>query len=147
MPTLPPSENGSVHPPAPTSAASDAVHHRVSELNAEITRPLPGSQKVYVQGSRPDIRVPMREIGQEDTPALFGSEQNPPFFVYDTSGLYSDPKADVDIRRGLPALRTAWIEERGDTDTLDGPSSAFGRKRLRDPKTEHLRFEHLGDFP
>ena len=70
---------------------------------------LPNSRKVYVEGSRPDIRVPMREIAQADTPTLFGGEQNPPVFVYDCSGSFTDPAAKIDIRRGLPALREAWI--------------------------------------
>src|SRR5476651_1381409 len=60
--------------------------------------PLPNSRKVYVEGSRPDIRVPMREISQADTPASFGFEANPPVYVYDTSGPYTDPDAVIDIR-------------------------------------------------
>jgi len=86
-------------------------------------QPLPRSRKIYVTGSRDDIRVPMREISQSDTPASFGAEQNPPVMVYDTSGPYTDPGARIDIRNGLPALRAAWIEERGDTEVLDGPTS------------------------
>jgi phosphomethylpyrimidine synthase len=104
-------------------------------------RPLPRSSKVYVPGSRDDIRVPMREISQSDTPASFGAEQNPPIYVYDTSGPYSDPQARIDIRAGLPALRARWIEERGDTDLLAGPSSRYGQERLADPKLAHLRFD------
>ncbi|HEX7558828.1 MAG TPA: phosphomethylpyrimidine synthase ThiC, partial [Usitatibacter sp.] len=71
--------------------------------------PLPRSRKTYVEGSRPDIRVPMREISQSETPAAFGAEANPPVFVYDTSGPYTDPDATIDVRAGLPALRAAWI--------------------------------------
>ncbi len=104
-------------------------------------KPLPQSRKVYVQGSRPDLVVPMREISQSDTPASFGAEKNPPIFVYDTSGPYTDPSARIDIRRGLPALRAAWIEERNDTELLSGPSSAFGRERLADEKLAELRFD------
>src|SRR5476649_1857713 len=103
--------------------------------------PLPNSRKVYVEGSRPDIRVPMREISQADTPASFGAEANPPVYVYDTSGPYTDPDANIDIRRGLPALRAAWIAERGDTVRLEGPTSRFGRERLDDAKLAELRFE------
>ena len=91
--------------------------------------PLPNSRKIYVEGSRPDIRVPMREISQADTPASFGAEQNPPIFVYDCSGPYSDPAAKIDIRSGLPALRQQWIEERADTELLPDLSSEFGRQR------------------
>jgi phosphomethylpyrimidine synthase len=81
---------------------------------------LPNSRKIYVEGSRADIRVPMREISQSDTPTQFGGEQNPPIYVYDTSGIYSDPAANIDIQSGLPALRAAWIAERGDTEQLAG---------------------------
>ncbi|TCS33511.1 hydroxymethylpyrimidine synthase [Paucimonas lemoignei] len=103
-------------------------------------QPLPNSRKIYVEGSRPDIRVPMREISQSDTPASFGAEKNPPIYVYDTSGLYTDPAAKIDIRSGLPALRAAWIEERGDTEELPGPTSQYGIERLNDPKLAELRF-------
>src|SRR6185503_10279892 len=96
-------------------------------------RPLPNSRKVYVTGSRPDIRVPMREISQTDTPAAFGAEPNPPVFVYDCSGPYTDPAVKIDIRSGLAPLRQKWIEERGDTEVLDGPSSRYGAERLADP--------------
>jgi phosphomethylpyrimidine synthase len=101
---------------------------------------LPNSSKVYVEGSRPDIRVPMREITQSDTPAAFGAEKNPPLYVYDTSGPYTDPNARIDIRSGLAPLRAAWIEERGDTEELPGPSSRYGQERLADPKLATLRF-------
>ncbi len=103
-------------------------------------QPLPNSRKIYVQGSRPDIQVPMREISQSDTPASFGAEKNPPIYVYDTSGPYTDPNAKIDIRSGLAALRANWIAERNDTDELDGPSSAYGIERLNDPKLAELRF-------
>jgi phosphomethylpyrimidine synthase len=92
-------------------------------------QPLPNSRKVYVEGSRPDIQVPMREISQDDTPTGMGGEKNPPIFVYDCSGPYSDPKVKIDIRQGLPALRAKWIEERGDTEVLSGLTSDFGRQR------------------
>jgi phosphomethylpyrimidine synthase len=102
--------------------------------------PLPSSRKVYVQGSRPDIQVPMREVSQADTPASFGAEKNPPIFVYDTSGPYTDPGAKIDIRDGLAPLRAKWIEDRGDTEALSGPTSKFGVERLRDAKLAELRF-------
>nr|PZN06253.1 MAG: phosphomethylpyrimidine synthase ThiC [Pseudomonadota bacterium] len=103
-------------------------------------KPFPNSRKIYVQGSRPDIRVPMREITQSDTPASFGYEKNPPIYVYDTSGPYTDPDVKIDIRSGLPALRLPWILERDDTEELPGPSSEYGVKRLNDPKLAELRF-------
>jgi phosphomethylpyrimidine synthase len=104
-------------------------------------KPLPNSRKVYVEGSRPDIRVPMREVSQADTPTMFGGEKNPPVFVYDCSGPYTDPAARIDIRKGLPALREPWILERKDSELLQGPSSAFGRERLADAKLAELRFD------
>ncbi|MDD9797931.1 MAG: phosphomethylpyrimidine synthase ThiC, partial [Alphaproteobacteria bacterium] len=80
--------------------------------------PLPNSEKTYIIGSRPDIRVPMRKINQSETPTDMGGEPNPPLFVYDTSGPYTDANAKIDIRKGLPPLREAWIEARQDTEKL-----------------------------
>jgi phosphomethylpyrimidine synthase len=111
-----------------------------AQVDAAAVQPLPGSRKVYVQGSRPDLRVPLREITQSDTPASFGAERNPPIHVYDTSGPYTDPTARIDIRNGLPALRAGWIAERGDTEELPGPTSRYGRERLQDPKLAQMRF-------
>ena len=112
-----------------------------ARVDEAAVQPLPNSRKVYVEGSRPDIRVPMREIRQSDTPASFGAEKNPPIYVYDTSGPYTDPAARIDIRSGLPALRARWIDERGDTAELPGPTSRYGRERLADPKLASLRFD------
>ncbi|OGT04009.1 MAG: phosphomethylpyrimidine synthase ThiC, partial [Gallionellales bacterium RIFCSPLOWO2_02_58_13] len=103
-------------------------------------KPLPNSRKIYVEGSRPDIRVPMREISQADTPTGMGAEKNPPIYVYDCSGPYTDPAARIDIRSGLPAMREGWIVERGDTEQLAAPSSAYGQQRLADPALAELRF-------
>lgn len=111
-----------------------------AKVDEAAVKPLPNSRKVYVQGSRPDIQVPMREISQDDTPTSFGGEKNPPIYVYDCSGIYTDPNAKIDIRSGLPAIRSAWIEERNDTDLLSGPSSEYGIERLNDPKLTELRF-------
>ncbi|AYM74700.1 phosphomethylpyrimidine synthase ThiC [Janthinobacterium agaricidamnosum] len=102
--------------------------------------PLPNSRKIYVQGSRPDIRVPMREISQSDTEASFGGEKNPPIYVYDTSGPYTDPDVRIDIRSGLDTPRLPWIMERADTEELPGPTSNYGIARLADPKLAELRF-------
>ena len=110
-------------------------------VDAAAIEPLPNSRKVYVTGSRPDIQVPMREIRQSDTPASFGAEPNPPVWVYDTSGPYTDPDARIDIRSGLAPLRAGWIRERGDTEELPGPSSAYGALRLNDPNLAGLRFD------
>jgi phosphomethylpyrimidine synthase len=111
-----------------------------AHVDEAAVKPLPNSRKVYVEGSRPDIRVPMREIQQSDTPASFGAEGNPAIFVYDTSGPYTDPSVKIDIRSGLAPLRSRWIEERNDTEALEGPTSRYGRERLADPKLAQLRF-------
>jgi phosphomethylpyrimidine synthase len=111
-----------------------------AKVDEAAIQPLPNSRKVYVQGSRADIQVPMREISQADTPTAFGGEKNPPIYVYDTSGPYSDPNAAIDIRSGLPSVRGAWIQERGDTEVLPGPSSEYGVERLNDPALTALRF-------
>jgi phosphomethylpyrimidine synthase len=103
-------------------------------------RPLPNSRKVYVLGPRPDIRVPMREISQSDTPASFGVEKNAALYVYDTSGPYTDPSAEIDVRSGLLAVRAKWIEEREDTEELPGPTSQYGVERLRDARLAEMRF-------
>ena len=103
-------------------------------------QPLPNSRKVYVTGSRSDIRVPMREISQADTPASMGAEANPPIYVYDCSGPYTDPAVNIDIRSGLESVRTPWILERNDTEALTGPSSQYGVERLNDPELAELRF-------
>ncbi|RUT31830.1 phosphomethylpyrimidine synthase ThiC [Paenibacillus zeisoli] len=84
------------------------------------TTALPGSRKVYVEGSRPDIRVPMREIALSPTSDSYGSHENAPVRVYDTSGLYSDAEAQTDITKGLPENRRAWIRERGDVEEYEG---------------------------
>jgi phosphomethylpyrimidine synthase len=118
-----------------------------AHVDAAAIQPLPNSTKVYVAGSRPDLRVPMREIHQAATPTDFGGEQNPPVYVYDTSGPYSDPAADIDIRSGLPSVRSAWIAERGDSESLPGLSSQFGRERAADPATAELRFTGLHRTP
>ncbi|HJV81143.1 phosphomethylpyrimidine synthase ThiC [Noviherbaspirillum sp.] len=112
-----------------------------AKVDEAAIQPLPNSRKIYVEGSRPDIRVPMREISQSDTPASMGAEKNPPIYVYDTSGPYTDPSIKIDIRSGLPALRAGWIAERGDTEELAGPSSQYGVERLNDPKLTELRFD------
>jgi phosphomethylpyrimidine synthase len=112
-----------------------------AHVDEAAVQPLPRSRKIYVEGTRTDICVPMREITQTDTPAAFGAEANPPVYVYDTSGPYTDPAAKIDIRSGLPSLRAKWIEERGDTMLLAGPTSRYGQERLADPKLAELRFE------
>src|SRR5690554_2146468 len=118
-----------------------------ARVDAASIAPLPNSRKIYVEGSRPDIRVPMREITQSDTPESMGFEHNPPIFVYDCSGPYTDLAARIDVRSGLPALRQAWIEERGDTEQLADLSSEFGRMRAADKSLDELRFPDLHRHP
>ncbi len=112
-----------------------------AQVDAAAVAPLPGSRKVYVEGSRPDIRVPFREIPLPPTKTSGVDEKNPPLLVYDTSGPYTDPNANIDLRQGLPELRRAWIEERNDTEFLDGPTSQYGQRRANDPTLAQLRFD------
>lgn len=111
-------------------------------------QPYPNSQKVYIQGSRSDLRVPMREIsladsfvgGTKDDPIL---EPNQPIHVYDTSGFYTDPNYQINLYEGLPKLRESWIEERADTAFLDSVSSKFTQQRLDDDTLDNLRYGNL----
>ncbi len=125
------------------SAIPEKLARRTRELAEEVTRPFPNSRRVYVQGSRPDLRVPMREIAQSPTKALTRDIENPPITVYDTSGPYTDPEARIDLRHGLAPVREVWIIERDDTRELDGPSSEYGRRRMQDAELAGLRFEHI----
>ncbi|MDO6500323.1 phosphomethylpyrimidine synthase ThiC [Photobacterium sanguinicancri] len=114
-------------------------------IDSLTAQPYPNSQKVYIEGSRPDIQVPMREIaladslvgGTKDQPIL---EPNEAIRVYDTSGFYTDPEQDIDIYVGLPKVREAWIAERNDTNLLDGLSSVYSKERLADDTLDDLRF-------
>src|SRR5450830_942123 len=114
---------------------------QTAHVDAAAIKPLPNSRKVYVQGSRPDLLVPMREISQAETPASMGAETNPPIYVYDCSGPYTDPAVNIDIRSGLAALREGWIAERDDTETLNKLTSDYGRQRLNDPELAEMRFD------
>lgn len=108
----------------------------------------PNSRRIFIEGSRPDIRVPLREIqladtfvgGTKEAPQF---EPNEPVPVYDTSGPYGEEAAPIDVRRGLPRLREEWVLERADTEALEGLSSTFTQERLADEGLDHLRFEHL----
>ncbi|EKB10144.1 phosphomethylpyrimidine synthase ThiC [Aeromonas veronii] len=108
----------------------------------------PNSRRIFIEGSRADIRVPLREIqladtfvgGTKDDPRF---EPNEPIPVYDTSGRYGEEGVAIDVRRGLPRLRENWVLERDDTDELPGLSSTFTQERLADEGLDHLRFEHL----
>ncbi|MFQ5949830.1 MAG: phosphomethylpyrimidine synthase ThiC [Nitrospiria bacterium] len=108
-------------------------------------RPLPASRKVYINGAQPSVRVPMREILLTPTrPGGNGPiEENRPFLVYDTSGPYTDPTVKIDLRKGLPPIRSQWVQDRGDVEQLEHVSSEYGRGRETDPSLKHLRFEHI----
>jgi len=125
------------------SAIPKEFLNKAAVLSEEATRPFPKSRKIYVAGARPDVRVGMREVTQSPTPGLSGAEENPPIYLYDTSGPYTEPGAHVDLLKGLPALRAPWIAERNDTEQLADFSSAFARQRHADPALAALRFEHL----
>jgi len=122
------------------NAVPSTLQQQTDQLSETVTRPIPGSRKIHVTGSQPDIRVAMREIAQTRTPTLFGGEDNPPVTVYDPSGPYTDPDVSIDLSAGLAAIRARWIEARGDTEVLTGLSSEFGRAREHDPKLAHVRF-------
>lgn len=131
-----------------TSAHHTPNDDRFDQQAQDLTRILPASRKVYVQGSRTNIQVPMREITLTDTPlgltdGQTGSEHNPPFYVYDTSGVYTDPNVAIDLTKGLPKLRENWIVERGDTEQLPKLSSQYGTARANDIATAHLRFGQI----
>ena len=94
-----------------------------------MNRALPSGRKVYVQTSRPDVRVPMREIDVSPSHDRYGGGANPPLRLYDTGGLHTDPEAEVDVRLGLPKLRRPWILERADVEEVprrNGPPPAGG---------------------
>ncbi len=120
-----------------------------AQVDAASVQPLPASSKIYLTGSRPDIRVPMREIRLTPTPlvnkqgndGVAALEQNPPLRVYDCSGVYTDPNVQIDIRKGLPSVREQWVIERGDTEVLDSETSRYTQSRLHDASLEHLRFD------
>jgi len=128
---------------AMNALASDLIR-QTSELSESVTRPIPGSRKIHVSGSRADLAVPMREVALADTPLAFGAEKNAPLALYDTSGPYTDPSVRIDLAAGLAPLRAAWIAERGDSEVLHGLSSEFGRRRASDPKLAAVRFPHTG---
>jgi len=102
--------------------------------------PFPASRKVYVQGSRPDVRVPFREIALTPTSGRSGREENPPFKVYDTTGPYTDPAMITDVRQGLPPLRRSWILERGDVEEYPGRERSPGENGPKSPSYDGWSF-------
>jgi phosphomethylpyrimidine synthase len=124
----------------PMNAVPATLLQQTDQLSESVTRPIPGSRKIFVEGSRPDVRVAMREVVLAQTPTLFGGETNAPVTIYDPSGPYTDPNAIIDLAAGLAALRAGWIEERGDTERLSALSSEFGRGREGNAKLDAVRF-------
>ena len=114
----------------------------MSSVKKAFIQPFPNSHKIYVEGSRADIQVPMREITLTDTIGEL-AEKNDPIHVYDTSGVYTDPTVQIDLRKGLSDIRDTWIDERDDCETLNGMSSNFSNERLDDAGLDALRFEFL----
>ncbi len=129
------------------SAVADEFLSKTAKISDASIQPFPNSNKIYVQGSRPDLRVAMREINLTDTLTEQGSEPNPAVTVYDTSGPYSDPDASIDICKGLADVRSAWIAERNDTEQLADQTSEYGRARAADHSLDHLRFEQHKRLP
>ncbi len=107
--------------------------------------PFPCSKKVFVRGELHDVKVAMREVSLEDTNDSFNNKKttNAPVTIYDTSGPYTDPNIEIDIKKGLPLVRDEWIRNRGDVEELDGQTSEYGRERFSDTSLDHLRFEHI----
>ncbi|MBA5249453.1 MAG: phosphomethylpyrimidine synthase ThiC [Gammaproteobacteria bacterium] len=123
-------------------STSSKTLEQMSNVDEAFIKPFPNSEKIYVEGSRPDIQVPMREITLTDTIGEL-AEENEPVFVYDTSGVYTDSSVNIDLRKGLDNIRLNWIEERNDTKVLEGLSSNFSNERRDDKELNELRFEHL----
>jgi len=121
-----------------------AIREDISSTTISSVRidPYPASEKIYLQGSREDIRVPMRKITLSDTPVSMGVEKNPPIYVYDTSGVYTDPAVEINLLKGLSSVRGNWIEDRNDTEQLQQLSSRFGQERLSNPALDSLRFQY-----
>tara|TARA_B110000014_G_scaffold264484_1_gene266757 strand:+ start:13654 stop:15549 length:1896 start_codon:yes stop_codon:yes gene_type:complete len=114
-----------------------------SGVDKDTSDPIAGSKKVYLEGSRPDIRVAMREIDQTDTLTNDVPEKNPSILVYDTSGPYTDSNKDVDLTKGLEPIRQPWIERRGDTEILQDRTSTFAKNQASDIDLYKLTFPDI----
>ena len=111
-------------------------------------KPYAQREKVYLSGNiYPDIRVGMQRVNLTPTVTVEDGKRcvspNAPVLIYDTSGPFSDPAVQVDLKKGLPRMREPWITARGDVEQLDGPTSDYGRMRRADASLDHLRFEHI----
>jgi phosphomethylpyrimidine synthase len=124
--------------------AADGNSHKTTSSTIT-TQPFPASRKIFVTGTRANVRVPMREISLTPTTSMNGGAPvpNEPITVYDTSGPYTDPSVPIDVRMGLAALKQDWILSRGDVEQLPDVTSQYGRIRAADPKLSDLRFQHV----
>lgn len=108
----------------------------------------PNSEKIYAKGTMHNIKIGMRQINMSDTiDANNNIIKNEPIVVYDTSGPYTDPTQEIDIKKGIAKIREPWIQSRNDVEKLSNLSSAYGRERLQDTNLNHLRFEHVCKTP
>ncbi len=123
----------------------EPIEPAAQSVRPGITRdPFPSSSKIFVDGTLPGVRVPMREVRVAPTQTHRGlTVENPPVTLYDTSGPYTDPEARIDVHAGLPALRRAWIEGRGDVEELASVTSLYGRERAADPRLDPIRFTRV----
>lgn len=124
-------------------------HERIPNQEIITRNRFPNSRKIYVQGRDHGVKVAMREISLNDTKLKFNPsapvEKNAPVTVYDTSGPYTDPDVEIDVRKGLPKIRGSWIENRDNVERLTGISSSYGQERLDDQSLDHLRFSRLSN--
>ena len=106
----------------------------------------PGSEKVYVEGKIHPIKVAMRRVNLTPTVKIIDGEkmtrQNGSVYVYDTSGVYTDPEVKIDINEGLPRLREEWLKKRDDLEQLPHITSDYGRMREADKSLDNIRFAH-----
>ncbi|MEC4671603.1 MAG: phosphomethylpyrimidine synthase ThiC, partial [Nitrospirota bacterium] len=112
------------------------------EPPALTTSPFPASRKIYIEGTHKRVRVPMREIALTASSSNGSDSKQKTFLVYDTSGPYTDPEAQIDIRKGLPSVRSSWLFDRGDVDVLDDFTSEFSRQRAPGHGLNGKRFPH-----
>ncbi len=122
-----------------------AKKERIPDRSVITREPFPRSKKVYIKGHIHDIRVAMREVEFDYSDSMLsvnrGIAKSSSITMYDTSGPYTDPRVEVDVHSGLPAMRDKWILDRGDVETLGGFSSEFSRKSLKSSKLQNIRFK------
>ncbi len=116
--------------------------NQVSDIKQAYIEPFPNSNKIYVQGPTPDISVAMREISLTDTIGEL-AQKNQAICIYDTSGVYTDPKIKIDLQSGLKPIRDGWIDTQGDSELLSDFSSSYSNAQLADKGLDELRFDHI----